>query len=107
MTDSPEKMGVPDELLTKMGLPTRDEMEDWLNDNNTDFAPEASVTLHSFDVVWSDFRGRCQARSDSQLRSPSTTIVSHGPYGGDQLCIHLWACQLPSQRLTFLSLLPK
>jgi hypothetical protein len=60
MSNSPEEIGVPDEILTKRGLPTGDEMQDWLNDNTTDFAPEVCVILHSFDVDWRYLKGDCQ-----------------------------------------------
>jgi hypothetical protein len=72
MTDSPEKMGVPDEALTKMGLPTRDEIQDWLSDNTTNFVPGKCVTLHSFDVNWRYLKGDCLARVDNQ---PTSTTI--------------------------------
>jgi hypothetical protein len=42
MTDEPGEMGLPDEVLTSMVMPTRADVRKWLD----------GVTLHSFDVNW-------------------------------------------------------
>ena len=72
MSDDPEEVGVPDEVLTKMGLPMREEMQEWLDENTTSFSPEKSVTLHSFDVNWPYLKGDCLVKADD--RAGSTTI---------------------------------
>ena len=84
MTDNPEEIGVPDEILTKMGLPTRDDVRKWLDENTTSFSPERSVTLHSFDVNWHHLKGDCLARADD--RAGSTAI--HFYY--DRVAWPLW-----------------
>ena len=78
MLSEDEEMGMPDEILVKMGMPTRAEMEKWLDENVTTFDVRQKVTFSDFRfAAGRDLRGVFTVRPDDES-TPQALSFNYG-----------------------------